>query len=194
VRVTWTDLEGGAPIDRYEVARRLGDGPWTTLGSVVAPSLDLDLSLSGTVRFRVRAVDVDGATGPWASGPMLDAAVVQQTERAFTWRGAWRTVRSDDLLGGSARTSSAEGASATAAVRGRAVALIATVGPGRGRVRVLVDGRRLATIDLGAAATTRRVVVWERAWTTVATRSIRFVVVGTGGRPRVDLDALAVVR
>jgi hypothetical protein len=194
VVVSWTGRRGGVAIDRYEVARSRNGGAWLTLGSVVAPRLELALSRSGSTRYRVRAVDIDGAIGPWASGPVVEASLLQQSAATVQWRGRWRTVRSANLSGGSARTATAEGASATVSVRSRAVALVATVGPGRGRVRVLVDGRRVATVDLEAAATTRRVIVWERAWTTVATRRLRFVVAGTDGRPRVDLDAIAIVR
>jgi hypothetical protein len=38
------------------------------------------------------------------------------------------------------------------------------------------------------------VVVWQGTWATSATRTIKLVVVGTAGHPRVDIDAFVVVR
>ena len=35
---------------------------------------------------------------------------------------------------------------------------------------------------------------WQQTWSTSATRTIKLVVVGTSGRPRVDLDAFVVVK
>ena len=73
VRLTWTGRPHGVEIDRYEVARSRNGGAWTTLGSVVAPSLSLDVPVSGTVRFRVRAVDMDGVGGRGRQDPSSTA-------------------------------------------------------------------------------------------------------------------------
>jgi hypothetical protein len=43
-------------------------------------------------------------------------------------------------------------------------------------------------------ATTYRAQVWSIRYSTSASRTIKVVVVGTSGRPRVDLDAFIVLR
>ena len=58
----------------------------------------------------------------------------------------------------------------------------------------LVRGEKPPPLVDRLIRTTYRAVAWQRTWSTSATRTIRLVVVGTSGRPRVDLDAFAVLR
>ena len=73
--------------------------------------------------------------------------------------------------------------------RGEHVALVMAKGPGRGAFDVLLDGRRVATVDTYAATNTNRVVVLDR-WMRAGTHTLTLVNAGTTGRPRVDLDAV----
>jgi hypothetical protein len=57
-----------------------------------------------------------------------------------------------------------------------------------------VDGVLSATVDLRRSTSQNRVVLFSKAWTTIATHAVRVVVVGTSGRPRIDLDGFAVAR
>ena len=52
----------------------------------------------------------------------------------------------------------------------------------------------VATIDLGAATTSARRLVWVGRWPTSARRTVTVRVLGTVGRPRVDLDGFVVLR
>jgi hypothetical protein len=40
----------------------------------------------------------------------------------------------------------------------------------------------------------KRAVAWQKTWSGSAKRTVKIVVLGTSGRPRVDLDAFAIVR
>jgi hypothetical protein len=94
--------------------------------------------------------------------------------------------------GGAVRYATAAGASASYTFTGRAVALVTTRAPSRGSVKVYVNGVYIATVNL-ATTTTFRSVAWQRSWSTVATRTVTFVVVGTANHPRIDLDAIAIL-
>jgi hypothetical protein len=74
------------------------------------------------------------------------------------------------------------------------VAWASAVGPTRGSARVYLDGALFGTVSLYRADPGYRRVVFERSWTTSASHTIRIEVVGTSGHPRVDLDALVVIR
>ena len=71
---------------------------------------------------------------------------------------------------------------------------MAPTGPGRGRARIIVDGKRVAVIDLRGGEHIQRRVVWAKSWTNSRRHTVRVLVLGTDGRPRVDLDAFVVMR
>jgi hypothetical protein len=76
---------------------------------------------------------------------------------------------------------------------GRSVSWIATKGPKRGKAAVYVDGNKVATIDLYASSTKYRRVVFRRAWTDAGSHRLEIVVLGTSGRPRIDVDAIVYI-
>ena len=197
VRIAWSGSDGskGSGIRSYAVSRSINGGAWKTVSYVQAASAyDLVVTPGTTYRFRVRATDRDGNTGTWKLGPSFTARLVQQTSTAIRYAGTWARSESPGFAGGSARTSSTAGSSATFTFTGRAVALVTTVGPDRGRARVYVNGTYITTIDLASATKTDKVEAWSRSWSTAATRTVKVVVLGTPGRPRVDIDAFLVLR
>ena len=76
---------------------------------------------------------------------------------------------------------------------GRSVSWIASRGPTRGRANVYVDGRRVATVDLYAAKVRHRQVVFRRSWPNPGAHRVEIEVLGTAGRPRVDVDAIVFI-
>jgi hypothetical protein len=111
------------------------------------------------------------------------------------YRGTWASVTSSTTWwGGSAKRSSTRGATATLTFTGRSIAWVGLRAPNRGRAYVYVNGRLKATVNLYSAATQTKRIVWSAAYTTLATRTITVKVVGTSGRPRVDVDGFLVGR
>ena len=55
-----------------------------------------------------------------------------------------------------------------------------------------VNGVLKATIDLYAPTYQNQRVVWAANWSTSATRTISIRVLGTSGRPRVEIDTIVV--
>ena len=155
------------------------------------------VTAGGTVRFRVRAVDRAGNTGAWMTGPVLMPALVQTPAgtTGLTYAGTWSDAASASYSGGALRYATAAGASATYTFTGRSIALVTTRATSRGAVRVYLDGATTpVTLDTYAATTAYGVQVWSQTFATCGPHTVRVVVVGTAGRPRVDLDAFAVLK
>jgi len=70
------------------------------------------------------------------------------------------------------------------------VGLVMERAPNRGKVRILVDGVRIAIVDTYAPTKLHRTVVWTGR-IEAGTHTLSLVNVGTPGRPRIDVDALA---
>ncbi len=197
LRLTWRASDhGGTGIARHEVAVSVnGSVTWTTISdTLTAPAVDVIVPVSGTVRFRARSVDRMDNVSPWAYGPTLSPRLIQQTSPSVRYTGTWTNSTSTAYSGGTARYATTAHASASYTLSGRSIALVTTKAPSRGKTKIYIDGAYVATVDLYATSRTSQVIVWQKSWSTAARRTVKFVVVGTSGRPRVDLDALAVLR
>jgi len=198
VAVSWAMSDGaGSGIVRVELSRSADGG--ATWGSPIvlagtARSNAAAVPASGTARFRIRALDAAGNASAWRAGPQITARLVQQSWSAVRWAGVWTTRSAAAYSGGSERTARAAGAGASYTFTGRTVALVATRGPGRGKARVYVDGVLRGTVDLYRSSTQYRAVAWSFTCTSSRSHTVRVVVVGTAGRPQVDVDALIVMR
>ena len=195
ITLRWTAADLGSGLATYQVQRSDNNRAWTTQASgLTSPSLVVTLPTTGFARFRVRAIDRAGNTGVWVAGPTVMAGLVQQYQPGFTYRGAWTTNWSSRFSGGSARYSTVAGSSAAYVSTGHGIAVVTTLGPSRGKVKIYINNVYKGTIDLYRSTTRYRVVVWQSTWPSVATRTIKLVVVGTPGRPRVDVDAFVVMK
>ncbi len=190
VRLTWTGEDTGAGVVSYEVARSRSGGPWATVATGLAsPVTTVSLPTSGSERFRVRARDRAGNVGAWAAGATFEVRGVSELSSSVAYAGRWTTRGETGAWGGRLRFAAAAGASATYRFTGRSVAWLATYGPTRGSARVYVDGQYAGTVSLRRAATTHRIVAFARRWPTSGPHTLRVVVAGTPGHPRVDVDA-----
>ncbi len=196
VRLTWTGSDvGPAGVASYDIARSVDGGAFKRIASgLSSPVRNVTLKPGHTYRFEVRARDKAGNVGAWKAGPTLRPKLFQQTKPAIVYRGTWRTASSSAYSGGSVRFARAAGAKAWLTTKARAIAFVTALGPHRGAVRIYIDGTLATTIDLWAPTRTTRYVAFSKAWSSVGSHTITIVVVGSSGRPRVDLDALEVLR
>lgn len=197
VTVSWTatDWSTGSGIASYDVARSVDGAAFSTISSGgTTASLAASETSGHSYRYEVRAHDHAGNVGYWTAGSTVKPTLLQQTSSSIAYHGAWTTVSSTSYSGGSLRYASAAGASASLTTSARSLAFVTTRGPSRGAVKVYVDGVLKATIDLYAATLQARFVAYAATWSSVGTHSIRVVVVGTAGRPRIDLDAFELLR
>ncbi|SDY15505.1 N-acetylmuramoyl-L-alanine amidase [Micromonospora pattaloongensis] len=116
------------------------------------------------------------------------------SEAAATRTGTWSTATGSGYLDGSALTSTAANASLTWSFTGRSASFIASNVSGSGRVHLYVDGEQVDTLDLGSSTAGHRQAVWTIDWATSAAHTIKIVVAGTSGRPRVTTDGIAYIR
>ena len=67
-------------------------------------------------------------------------------------------------------------------------------GVGGGQARVYIDGALKTTVDLNVSTTgsTQRQTAYQQSWPNSGKHTIKVVVVGPPGNPRVDIDGFAV--
>jgi hypothetical protein len=194
LRLGWTGSDATSGVARYELAQSTDGGGWTTVSAnLTSTSLDRALAHGHTYRFRVRAVDEADNIGAWMSGPVFRLTHYGEASASVRYSGSWSASTSSVYWGGKARASSQAGAKATLTFTGRAVEVVSRKGPARGKAQIYVNGALKATVDLYAAAYQNQRVVWTGSWASSATRTVTVRVVGTSGRPRIDLDAFVVV-
>ena len=196
IAVRWSGSDTGASgIDGYDVDQSTDGGGFVRVATRAhSTSLTRMLTPGHTYRFRVRAIDRAGNVGAWAYGTTSRLDGIQQSSARVHYGGAWRTTSATAYWGGSLRRASVAGKTASLAFTGRAFAWVASVGPDRGVARVIVDGRTVATVDLHSTSRQSRVVVWSRSWTSAGRHTVIIRVLGTRGRPRVDVDGFLVIR
>jgi spore germination protein YaaH len=186
---------GGAGVRSYDVRRSVDGRAYTSLATgLTAKALAITLTPGHTYRFQVRASDKAGNMGGWVAGPTIRSYLPQQTNAGITWKGTWAKVSDRRFSAGSVRYATGVSASATYAFTGRAIAWVTSLAPTRGAARVYVDGTLVATISLYSPTEAFGRVAYARSWSTRGYHTLRIVVVGTAGHPRIDLDALEVLR
>jgi hypothetical protein len=190
LRVPWSGSDLTSGIARYELAQQTDGGAWTTVSTTLtAPTIDRALAAEHTYAFRVRAFDKAGNIGAWATGPQVHVARFSEGNVRVTYGGTWSTVASSVYWGGAAKKATATGATASITFTGRSVAWVARTGPDRCKAEIIIDGIKVATVDLYSATFQNQRVVWVGSWTSSVSRKVTVRVLGTSGRPRVDLDA-----
>jgi hypothetical protein len=121
-------------------------------------------------------------------------ATYEETSSVFAWSSGWTRSTAPGSSGGAIRSASAPGATATVRFTGRSVGWYARRGPGQGFAQVWVDGVLLATVNLEATAVQPSLAVYRRTWSSSGAHTLKIRVLGTLGRPAVEVDAVEVVR
>ena len=193
VIVSWAATDGGV-LTKYTLERRTGTGAWTkvALASALATSYATTVPASGTVSFRVTAFDAASHT-TISTSAALSARLVQQTATGITRKGTWTPYALGTLSGGSDTWAKAAGATATFTFTGRSIGFVTMRGTGRGYVTIIVDGSTVAKVLLYRSTAQPRYIAWSKALA-YGSHTVKLVVAGTAGRPRVDLDAFVTIR
>lgn len=196
VNLSWTGSDvGPAGIASYDVARSIDGGPFRMIATgVTGTSIGWGISTSHTYRFEIRAHDKAGNIGYWKAGTTIRPSLVQQSSSLVRFSGPTSGKFNSSYSGGSARTLTAAGSYATLTTTARSLSFVTATGPGRGAVKVYIDGVLQTTIDLGAASTTYRYVAFSKSWASAGSHRITVVAVATPDGSRVDVDAFGVIR
>jgi subtilisin family serine protease len=194
--VAWPSATGDLTrISGYTVLRRLGTSAWVTAATTTSRSLRQSLTFGTVYRFVVRTRGLSGAPGRLAYGPSITPTLHQETTSLATYSGRWTTTTSTAASGRRLRTSGLAGSFVQfRRTSVRAIAVVGRQGPTSGQARIYVDGKLVSTIDLRRSVARNRVVLFSRSWPTPGTHTVKVVVVGTSGRPRVDIDGFVALR
>jgi hypothetical protein len=192
-RVSWSggDNAGGIGLRWISVYRSVNGAAFSLLVQASGSSTAVNLASGKTYRFKVIGEDYDGNTSAAVLTSTYPIKLTQQTT-GVTYSGSWSTTSSASYAGGSTRYATKKGASASFKAKARLYTFVSTMGPKRGKARIYVNGVLKATVDLYSASTRYKVQVWSYRATTLATRTVKVVLLGTSGRPRVDVDAFAI--
>ena len=194
--VTWAgSAQGGSGFGSFRVSWSIGGSAWLGGEAVgTATSKTHYVDSVGTVRYRVDAWDLADNWSAPAYTPTLSPRLLQQTSTSIRWSSGWTTGKSTSYSGGSVRYATRSGRWVSYRFTGRGIALVTTKATSRGKVRVYLDGVSQGTVDLASTTTAFRVLAWQKTWGASGTHTIKVVALGTSGRPRVDVDAFAVLR
>jgi hypothetical protein len=114
---------------------------------------------------------------------------ISDSATAISYRFAWSTATYASYSGHHVRYATRTGASAGLTFTGKGIAWIGPVGPTRGKARVYIDGKAVATIDLRRSTFQARKILFARALPAGA-HTFKIVVISSG-RP-VAIDELIV--
>jgi len=194
--LTWSATDrGGAGVSSHDIRVSRDGGAFTDLAlGVTGTSRGVTLVPGHDYHFEVRARDAAGNVGAWTAGGSFRGALLQQNAAAVRYGGPWHDASASRYSGGSMRYATTAGAAATLTFTGRGVAFVTSRGPDRGSVNVYLDGTLVARLDIHAATASARIVAWSRTWAGTGTHTLKLVVVGTAGHPRIDIDAFEILR
>jgi hypothetical protein len=194
VTTRWTVTETGSGVAGSTVDERRAGGSWARVAttSSTARSRTASLPFTTPIQHRVRSTDRLGNTGAYAEGPSFVLRPYTEGTSAATWSAGWGTTQTTKALGGRMRYATASGARVTFRFTGRAVGWISTTSTARGNARVAIDGTTVATVSLYGSTHYRRLVFARDVVPGAHTMTI--TVLGTSGRPRVDVDGFIVMQ
>jgi hypothetical protein len=191
VHLGWTGTDNFSGVARYILAQSIDGHAFKIVStSLTSRATNRNLAPGHTYRFRIRAVDYAGNAGRWMIGSRFQLTGYQQTSAAIHYAGTWATSTDPLWWGGTAKSSSTAGATASLTFTGRSFAWIALKATNRGKAQVFVDGVLTTTVDLYSTTTQSQRVVWSANWSTTAARTVLIKVLATAGRPRIDLDGI----
>ncbi|HET7678301.1 MAG TPA: S8 family serine peptidase, partial [Candidatus Limnocylindrales bacterium] len=192
VRLAWSgsDLNG---IGGSKVQQRTDGGEWVGAATITGATTSATrwLAPAHTYGFRTKVLDRAGNESEWGEADPFGLRLHQQFSRSISYSGYWPTQRAASAMGGSLRYTTTRGARASFVFTGRAVTWIAHRGPSRGKAAIYVDGVFIGTVDLYASVTKPRSLIFTKSWGTRGRHVLTIRALGTSGRPRVDLDAIA---
>jgi subtilisin family serine protease len=199
VRLDWsaTDNADGSGVASYRLQQSVNGGAYSDveLPSATATTVTPSLKHTYTYRYRVSAKDRAGNESEWAYGPSFKVNAYQENSTAVTYpSGTWKRASLSGAYGKYVKYASAAGSTAKLTFTGRDVAWVAPRSSTRGKAEVYVDGTYVQTVDLYSSTTQARQVVFSKSWASSGSHILQVRVLGTAGRPRVDVDAFVVLQ
>jgi hypothetical protein len=190
-----TDASG---VCGYHVSEAVNAGAFVNVWNGTAQTVVRNVAPGGYYQYGVTATDCASPsnTSTLASsseGPYFALGQYQETAASVVYTGTWTRQAVTSAWGGYEKYATAAGAWASLTVTARNIAWVATKASNRGSAKIYVDGVLKTTVNLQQTNTQNRQLVYKVGWSTPGTHTVKIIVVGTAGHPRVDLDGLAVI-
>lgn len=153
------------------------------------------MKLYNAVSDTTAAIDVMAeppAPTPLPVGQVTVIRHIDEGNLGVVYAGRWMDARHTAYAGGRVRYSQTNGATATYALYAKSVQWIGPVGPTRGKARVSIDGKVVATVDLRRSRFAASAVLFKTSWKRVGEHKLTITVVGSG-RP-VAIDQFVITR
>jgi subtilisin family serine protease len=192
VKLSWSASDPSG-IREYAVYSRANGGAWARETAIPATATSWRFLLAFGTKFEFAVQARDGA-GNWSNHQYSPSLTPGYSDDKGWQLSGWSRYSWADAFGGTAISTSQAGASITHTFTGRDVALIAPLHATGGRAHVYCDGAFKATIDLYSATVKPREAAYWCRFPQYGQHTMKIVVEGTVGRPRVDVDAFAVLQ
>jgi uncharacterized delta-60 repeat protein len=194
LHLSWRANDDNTGVRSYDVrarsapAARSSYGAWAIVRSHVTNRLGTFTAKAGrTYCFAVRARDWAGNVGAWSESRCTGVPV---DDRAATAHGSWSAGGSGKDYQGTLRVSTHAGDTLSAHVAFRRLALLVRTCAGCGKVRVLLDGKALGTVQLGGTGSRHRVLLQVVSGSTLRTGTLQLR--QASGGHEVAIDGIAV--
>jgi hypothetical protein len=181
-------------VERVVVQHEAGDAQWERLEVEPDGTAVQSAMVAGPRhRFRVRARAGSDPPSAWLTSPRQRFTLRDDAHDSLVWSGGWTSVASGEAWGVGAHRSRSRGATLTFRIRGLELGVVARTGPDAGRIAVLVDGTRVATLDLSAQPAGPRRIVFTRRLAPGRAHTVRLRHLGASpanGGDLVEIDAI----
>ncbi|KQP97441.1 MULTISPECIES: fibronectin type III domain-containing protein [unclassified Rathayibacter] len=204
-RVTW-NATPEADVAGYRVYRSTGGSAWSQIspaaGVAGTSHLDSGLQPGQTYSYQLTAFDASGNTSARTASASMTMAIAsvgpgsyENDDDAITYTGTWKTVTSTMDSGGTFSQLTTTGY-AELSFGGTGVSWTARKNQSSGIADVLIDGTKVASVDLYSASTQYRQTVYQVSGLPDGDHTLRIVYTGTKnasaiGR-NITLDSLVV--
>jgi hypothetical protein len=197
VKLAWsgTDDRTSASNLKFDLNKRTyQSGSWGAWSSVLAGTslraTTPSLTSGTTYQYEARSKDQAGNASAFKAGPGFTPKLLQ--ESAATYTGTWATQAQSDASGGSVKTSSQAGATATFTYTGTSAGVVMPLRSTLGSVKICLDpgtaSESCSTVDLSpASGLGARKIVFGRNKLSAVQHQVKITVLSG----RADLDAFA---
>jgi hypothetical protein len=182
VVMRWSVMDTYSKVAQAILQRKIGKGAWRPVPGT-RTSARVTLKPGRSERFRVRSRD---SLGNARTSPSLMTSLVVRDADASAWQlpaGGWHRRAARGALGDTLLVASGSTASLRTSLSGRSVAIVAPVGPERGRVRVRIDGGAWQEVTMRRPRSALRRVVFATAF---GRGTHRLEIQGLAGKTAID--------
>lgn len=160
VFLQWSVRDTLSQVQSAQLQRKTGKAPWRNAGVPGNSSARVSLKPGQGNQFRILATDTAGNR---RTSPAISARLAIRDSDSKLWSRAadqWKVKKVKKAYGGSILLAQGPATILRTRFAGKAAAIVATIGPGRGKFRVRVDGGAWRTVSTRAPSAGHRKVVW----------------------------------